>query len=219
MKENSGVLFSLGRDNEPVNGCTISKTILSHGDSGVVLFTLAKDSDISPEQYTTPKLFLCLEGDVHIVQPGPDTDFILKKQDAVLVSNDNPVGVYAAEDSVLLEFTAPADAFAKAMEYGEVFKLDELAPFRKEQIVNRDLITSGDMKFVLMAMDEHTELAEHIAPKEVLLFGLEGEGEITCEGKKHTLLPGENFKFAAHDKHAVKAVKPFKMALLMDLDK
>ena len=86
------------------------------------------------------------------------------------------------------------------------------------KIVNMDVVHNDKMKFVIMAFDAGTELSEHAAPGEALIFVLDGEGVIGYEGKEHPIKAGENFRFAKAGIHSVKAAKRFKMALLLTLE-
>ena len=106
----------------------------------------------------------------------------------------------------------------KRIKAGEVFRLAELVPYQEGRIVNMDLVNSDAMKFVVMAFDEGTGLAEHAAPGEALIFALDGEGVIVYEGEEHRIKAGENFHFAKGGRHAVRADQKFKMALLLTLD-
>ena len=105
-----------------------------------------------------------------------------------------------------------------AVKAGDVFKLAELLPYQEGKIINMDVAHNEKMKFVIMSFDEGTGLAEHAAPGEALIFALDGKGVIGYEGKAYPIQAGENFKFAAGDKHWVKADSRFKMALLMILE-
>lgn len=106
----------------------------------------------------------------------------------------------------------------KAVNPGEVFKLADLIPYQEGKIVNMDVVHNEKMKFVVMAFDEGTGLSEHAAPGEALIFALDGEAVIGYEGKEHPIKAGENFHFAKGGLHSVKAVKKFKMALLLTLE-
>lgn len=50
-----------------------------------------------------------------------------------------------------------------------------------------------------------------------MIFALEGQGVIGYEGKEYPIQAGQNFKFDKNGMHSVKAVTPFKMALLLTL--
>lgn len=86
------------------------------------------------------------------------------------------------------------------------------------KIVNMDVVYNDKMKFVIMAFDAGTELPEHAAPGEALIFVLDGEGVIGYEGKEHPIKASENFHFAKAGIHSVKTAKRFKMALLLTLE-
>ncbi len=106
----------------------------------------------------------------------------------------------------------------EAVKAGEVFQLKDLVPYAEGRIVNMDVVHNEKMKFVVMAFDEGTSLSEHAAPGEAIIFALDGEGVIRYEGEDHLIHAGENFHFAKGGLHAVKAVKQFKMALLLTLE-
>ena len=100
----------------------------------------------------------------------------------------------------------------EAIKAGEVFRLAEIVPYQDGKIVNMDVVHNDKMKFVIMAFDAGTELSEHAAPGEALIF------VIGYEGKEHPIKAGENFRFAKAGIHSVKAAKRFKMALLLTLE-
>ena len=106
----------------------------------------------------------------------------------------------------------------EAIKAGEVFRLAEIVPYQDGKIVNMDVVHNDNMKYVIMAFDAGTELSEHAAPGEALIFVLDGEGVIGYEGKEHPIKAGENFRFAKAGIHSVKAAKRFKMALLLTLE-
>ena len=86
MKERKGCIFSISQDNVPVAGCTISKDVVHQEDCQVLYFSLAAQTDISPETYDQVKILyvtagtLCLygpegerevpQGQVYIARPG-----------------------------------------------------------------------------------------------------------------------------------------------------
>ena len=58
MKEKTGAVFSIAKDNQPVAGCTISKEVYASGQDYISYFSLAKGTDISAEIYDYHKLRL-----------------------------------------------------------------------------------------------------------------------------------------------------------------
>lgn len=217
MKEKKGKVFSIAKDNPPLSGCTISKEIHG-GENAITYFSLAKNTDISAEIYPYHKMLIVADGSVVVY----GNDAFLKKLefgDSILTLMDTPVGMRTEEGAVYTELLLrKEDRMNKAIKAGEVFQLAELVPYADGRIVNMDVVHNDRMKFVLMAFDEGTGLSEHAAPGEALIFALDGEGMIEYEGKEHLIRAGENFHFAKGGLHSVKAMKKFKMALLLTLE-
>ena len=217
MNEKTGEVFSIAKDNQPVPGCTISKTVHS-GSNDVIYFSLAKNTDISAEIYPYYKLLVVADGNMKVY----GTDGFSKKvetEESIVTLADAPMGMRTSEGTVYTEIMIrKEDIMNEAIKAGEVFKLADLVPYAEGKIVNMDVAHNDKMKFVVMAFDEGTGLSEHAAPGEAIIFALDGEGVIGYEGKEHPIKAGENFHFAKAGLHSVKATKKFKMALLLTLE-
>ena len=217
MKEKIGEVFSIAKDNTPVLGCTISKEVHG-GESRIIHFSLAKNTDISAEIFPYHKLLVVAEGSLEVYGANGYRKS-LQTGDSVLTSMDTPVGMKSDTGAVYTEIEIRRnDIVNEAIKAGEVFRLAELVPYAEGKIVNMDVVHNDKMKFVVMAFDEGTGLSEHAAPGEALIFALDGEGVIGYEGKEHPIKAGENFHFAKAGLHSVKATKRFKMALLLTLE-
>lgn len=217
MKEKTGEVFSIAKDNAPVPGCTISKEI-SGGENALTYFSLAKNTDISAEIFPSYKMLIVADGSV-VVYGNDGFWQKLKSGDSILTLADTPMGMRTDEGAVYTELLVrKEDSMNEIIKAGEVFKLAELVPYAEGKIVNMDVVHNDKMKFVLMAFDAGTGLSEHAAPGEALIFALDGEGVIGYEGKDHPIKAGENFHFAKAGLHSVKATKKFKMALLLTLE-
>ena len=197
MKEKTGAVFSIAKDNQPVAGCTISKEVYASGQDYISYFSLAKGTDISAEIYDYHKLLILHEGSM---------DVYTDKQ----VMRTGTKAIYT-------EISVRRNTMNNAVKAGEVFKLAELIPYQEGKIINMDVAHNEKMKFVIMSFDEGTGLSEHAAPGEALIFAIDGKGVIGYEGKAHPIKAGESFKFAAGGKHWVKADGRFKMALLIQV--
>ena len=218
MKEKTGQVFSIAADNVPVPGCTISKEIAAAGGNSVTYFSLAPQTDISAEIYPYRKFLIVEWGTLEVYTSGGE-DRRLKEGECLITPTDIPVGMRTENGTVYTEITIRrTDKMNRAVKTGEIFKLAELLPYQEGKIINMDVAHNAKMKFVVMSFDAGTGLSEHAAPGEALIFALDGEGIIGYEGKEHTIHAGENFVFAKGGAHWVKAVKRFKMALLLTLE-
>lgn len=209
MKEKAGRIIHYVQENQPIKGCTISKQIVFEEEIGIFIFSLAKNTSISKETYTYPKLWMVLEGKV-------ESNQVLKKEECMITPIDEPIGLQAIEDSVYIEVEIKKESkMNEVLKSSEVFTLESLVPYQEGKIVNMDLVHNEKMKLVVMSFDEGCGLSEHAAPAEALIFALDGQGVIGYEGEEFILNKGESFKFDKLGKHYVRADQRFKMALLL----
>lgn len=103
----------------------------------------------------------------------------------------------------------------KDIQVGEVFKLKDLISYQEGEIARREVAKNSKMKFILMAFDGVSGLAEHEAPMDAILFALEGSAVLCYEGTDYQLEAGDNFHMAKGGVHSLKTETPFKMGLLL----
>ena len=96
-----------------------------------------------------------------------------------------------------------------------VIDLAGLAEYQAGAIVSRTLIKKATGTVTLFAFDAGQELSEHTAPFDALVQVLDGEAEITISGSPLRVTAGRMVIMPAEKPHAVKAVKRFKMLLVM----
>lgn len=214
MKGTPGVIFSAVADNPSVPGCTISQEIVHNV---IYHFSLAAHTDISPECYAHPKVWLILSGSGFAF--GGVTETRLTPGDIYRTPVEVPIGVRTDEGLIYTEISVQEDTnMNESIKSGAVFALKDLVPYQEGRIVNRDVINEPKLKLVLMSFAPGTGLSEHAAPGEALIFALDGEAVIRYEGVEHTIHAGENFKFDKLGKHAIEAKGNFRMALLLTLE-
>lgn len=215
MREQPGRIIHIAAENAFVPGCTISKQVYQDGKYGVMYFSLAPGTEISPESYSYPKLVMVSGGAMEVF----DTDghvWQMAEKDTVLLPMNIPVGMRTEEGCIYIEINMEKEKkMNELIKAGEVFQLGALLPYQEGKIVNMDIYHDDKMKFALMSFDAGTGLSEHAAPGEALVFALDGEGVIGYEGKDYPIKAGETFKFDKNGKHSVTANKQFKMALLL----
>jgi len=94
-------------------------------------------------------------------------------------------------------------------------KLADLVNYQEKAIVSRTLIDKKTGTVTLFAFDEGQGLSEHTAPFDALVHVLEGEAEVTISEKTIRLKEGEIVIMPANRPHALRAIKRFKMILMM----
>ncbi|MFH1032450.1 MAG: cupin domain-containing protein [Chloroflexota bacterium] len=96
-----------------------------------------------------------------------------------------------------------------------VSKLVDMVDYQTGSVVSRTLIDKKTGTLTLFAFAEGQGLSEHTAPFDALVYIIDGEAEITISGKKFHLGKGEMIIMPANKPHALKAIKKFKMMLVM----
>ena len=98
---------------------------------------------------------------------------------------------------------------------GQALKLVDLVSYQVGSVVSRTIIDKGIGTITLFAFGEGQGLSEHTAPFDAVVYLLDGEAEITISGKPLYLKKGEMVIMPANKPHALRAVKKFKMMLVM----
>lgn len=94
-------------------------------------------------------------------------------------------------------------------------RLADLIDYQEGSVVSRTIVDNEAGTVNLFAFDEGQGLSKHTAPFDALVYGLDGEVEVTISGKAVQLKKGEMVIMPANEPHALKATKRFKMLLVM----
>lgn len=103
----------------------------------------------------------------------------------------------------------------KQTDTAQVMRLVDLADYQDGSVVSRTIINKKTGTVTFFAFDKEQGLSEHTAPFDALVYLLDGEAEISISGKPHHLKQGEMIIMPADQPHALKALKKFKMILIM----
>lgn len=98
---------------------------------------------------------------------------------------------------------------------GQPLSLSCLADYQEGSVVSRTIIDKKTGTVTLFAFAEGQGLSEHTAPFDALVYVLDGEAEISISGKMVQVKAGEMIIMPASEPHALKAIKRFKMVLIM----
>jgi quercetin dioxygenase-like cupin family protein len=97
----------------------------------------------------------------------------------------------------------------------QISNMKELVAYQDGAIVSKEIIKKPTGTVTLFAFDQDQGLSEHTAPFDALVCVLEGETVITISGNPHHLKEGDMIIMPAAQPHALKALKRFKMMLIM----
>jgi quercetin dioxygenase-like cupin family protein len=93
--------------------------------------------------------------------------------------------------------------------------LIDMITYQEASVVSRQLIKKKTGNVTIFAFDEGEGLSEHTAPFDALVFVIDGEVEISIATDIFHLKQGETIIMPANIPHALKALKKFKMMLVM----
>jgi quercetin dioxygenase-like cupin family protein len=93
--------------------------------------------------------------------------------------------------------------------------LVDMVTYQDMAVVSKTLIQKKTGTVTLFAFDRGQGLSEHTAPFDAIVLVLDGEAEIIISGHPHRLTQGEMIIMPAHEPHALRAEKRFKMMLTM----
>ena len=98
---------------------------------------------------------------------------------------------------------------------GHVFNLNDMLDYQEGSVVSRTLINKKIGTVSLFSFDIGEGLSEHTAPFDALVYVFDGEAEIIISDKVHITKKGQMIIMPANKPHALKALKKFKMMLVM----
>ncbi|OAT85479.1 cupin domain-containing protein [Desulfotomaculum copahuensis] len=97
----------------------------------------------------------------------------------------------------------------------KVLALPGLLNYQEGAVVSRTVIDQKTGTVTLFAFDEGQGLSEHTAPYDAMVYLLDGEAEVTIAGQPLHLKTGEMVIMPANQPHALRAIRKFKMLLIM----
>ena len=107
------------------------------------------------------------------------------------------------------------EPFIKNMEHATVIPLAESVAYETGKVVSITLAQRPGVGMTLFAFDAGESVSTHAAPGDAMANILEGQCQITIDGTEHQLTGGQSIIMPAGIPHAVKAITPFKMLLVV----
>ena len=98
---------------------------------------------------------------------------------------------------------------------GKPLTMTELIAYQEGSVVSRTLIDQKLGTLSVFAFGAGQGLSEHTVPYDAFVQILDGDAEVTISGTVHKLLAGQMIIMPAGQPHSLKAVRRFKMLLVM----
>jgi len=97
----------------------------------------------------------------------------------------------------------------------QVLCAGDMVTYQDGSVVSREIHKKTTGTVTVFAFDAGQGLSEHTAPFDAMVHILDGEAEITIAGTPRQVGAGELIIMPAGKPHSLKAVKRFKMMLIM----
>ncbi len=97
----------------------------------------------------------------------------------------------------------------------KISNMEGMVAYQDGSIVSKEIIKKATGTTTIFAFDRDQGLSEHTAPFDALVYILDGEAEIIIAGEPHQLKTGDMIIMPGGKPHALKALKKFKMMLVM----
>jgi quercetin dioxygenase-like cupin family protein len=110
---------------------------------------------------------------------------------------------------------AAAESSAKKAVLGRPAGPAGLIEYQKGAVVSRELLRKPGGTLTLFAFDQGQGLSEHTAPFDAAVLIVDGEAEVSIARKPRRVKAGQLILMPANKPHALQAVRPFKMLLIM----
>lgn len=103
----------------------------------------------------------------------------------------------------------------KNFEYAKVLDFAGQVNYQEGQVVSKTLAQDEHHSVTLFAFEKGEEISSHESGGDALVVALDGTGEITIDGERHTVKAGESILMPARHPHAIYAPERFKMFLVV----
>ncbi len=95
-----------------------------------------------------------------------------------------------------------------------VSKLTELVEYDAGSVASKTVVDKKSASVAVYAYDRFQEIIAHVLPYDALFYVLEGEAEVTVEGKSYVVNAGEIVVLPANKPHAISPKSKFKVLLV-----
>ncbi len=201
-------------DTEP--GFVISQSFYKSASIDATAYGLAGDQMLSFEKSADDKIYIALKGKLKIRTKADDVcEYALDPFQILYIEKDRYREISGEDDYAFLMITLRSDNMIKHLEKEKVFNLSDQVPYQENKIVSKTISNNEGLIMTLLAFDGEQEISTHSAPGDALVIALDGEADITIDGKLHCVKKGESIIMPANVPHAVNVKKRYQMLLIV----
>lgn len=95
------------------------------------------------------------------------------------------------------------------------FLLRDSIKYQEGTVVSKEILKTPSGTITLFAFGQNQGLSEHTTPFEAIVYVIDGEAQITISGQTYLVETGQMVHMPVGKPHTLKALKPFKMLLVM----
>jgi quercetin dioxygenase-like cupin family protein len=117
--------------------------------------------------------------------------------------------------SIMKKYNIKAIMEASMELMGNALTLNDLVTYNEGSVVSKTLIDKKIGTVTIFSFGAGQGLSEHTVPYDAFVQIVDGEAEVTINAEPHTVTAGQMIIMPANIPHELKAVKPFKMLLVM----
>lgn len=103
----------------------------------------------------------------------------------------------------------------KNINFEEIVDFSSLVEYQKGQIVSRTLSQNKAVSITLFAFDAGEEISSHKSSGDAMVYILDGKAQVTIGNETYEPSIGKAIVMPAGMPHAVLAIEPFKMLLIV----
>ena len=185
-------------------GRVVSMALSCSEHCQMTLLAFGDGESISEERYFGDTVYYVLEGEAYH-PPGADHPRHWRERPLQTAANYHPIKLRRICMEPLI----------KNLPHAQPFPLKDQVGYEPGKVVSLTLAQRPGVGMTLFAFDAGEAISTHAAPGDAMATILEGTAQITIDGVPHTLNAGEAVIMPAGIPHAVQAVTPFKMYLVV----
>lgn len=173
------------------------------------LYSFSKGQSITTSKSVNASFYYITKGSINIVSD------LLNKGDSIYKDQGSDIGFDAKEDTLLFALTLKKELKMEHFEFNKVINLEEYTKAVPSCVSSNTLLQHKSISLTLLSLDGNEGLSTHAASGDAMVIALDGEVDIHIDGVPFDVKKNELLILPYGIPHSLKAIKPFKMLLIV----